>query len=76
LFENILYETLFTTLNYVGIENWLSNEQTFVVVFLRFKRALWFALSVAQSIVDPSGSDPSDPKPSALDLKTLHQRFF
>jgi len=46
----------------MGIASWLSGEQTFVVVFLRFRRALWFALSVVQSIADLNGSVPSDPK--------------
>jgi len=41
---------------------WLSGEQTFVVVFLRFRRALWFVLSAVQSIADPRRSVPSEPK--------------
>lgn len=44
---------------------WLISEQTFVDAFLRFNKALWFALSVALNIADPSGSVPSDPKLNA-----------
>ena len=49
----------------LGIASWLSGGQTFVVVFSRFRRALWFALSAVQSIADPNGSVPSDPKLNA-----------
>ena len=49
----------------MGIASWLSGGQTFVVVFLRFRRALWFVLSVVQSIADLNGSVPSDPKLNA-----------
>ncbi len=46
----------------MGITSWLRREQTSVAVFLRFRRASWFALSAVQSIADPSESVPLDPK--------------
>ena len=49
----------------MGITSWLRAELTFVVVFLRLSRALWFALSAVTSIADPNGSVPSDPKLNA-----------
>jgi hypothetical protein len=49
----------------VGIAGWLSGGQTFVAVFSRFRRALWFVLSAVRSIADPNGSVPSDPKLNA-----------
>jgi hypothetical protein len=48
-----------------GITLWLSGEQTSVVVFLRFSRELWFALSAVQSIADPRKSVPSELKLNA-----------
>jgi len=51
-----------STKQIMGITSWLSGEQTSVVVFSRFRRALWFALSAVQSIADPRRSVPSEPK--------------
>ena len=43
----------------------MTGRLTFVVVFLRFRKASWFVLSVAQSIADPSGSVHSELKLNA-----------
>ena len=51
-----------TTMEILGVKLWLSGEQIFVVVFLRFSRALWFVLSAVQSIADPNENVPSEPK--------------
>jgi len=49
----------------LGFAVWLSDGQTFVAVFSRFRRASWSALSAVRSIADPNGSVPSDPRLSA-----------
>jgi hypothetical protein len=54
-----------STKQILGIAGWLSGGQTFVAVFLRFGRALWFVLSAVRSIADPNGSVPSEPRLSA-----------
>jgi hypothetical protein len=56
---------LVSTKQIMGIASWLSGEQTFVAVFSRFRRALWFALSAVRSIADPKRSVPSEPKQNA-----------
>jgi hypothetical protein len=45
--------------------SWLSSELTFVAVFLKFRKASWFASNVARNIADRSGSVPSEPKLNA-----------
>jgi len=55
-------------LNYdelMEIASWLRVEQTFVVVFLKFRRALQFVLSDVSSIADRNGSVLSEPKLNA-----------
>jgi hypothetical protein len=54
-----------STKQILGFAGWLSGGLTFVAVFLRFGRALWFVLSAVRSIADPNGSVPSDPRLSA-----------
>ena len=48
-----------------GFAVWLSGGLTFVAVFSRFGRTLWFVLSTVRSIADPNGSVPSEPRLSA-----------
>jgi hypothetical protein len=57
-------EVVFTK-QILGFAGWLSGGLTFVAVFLRFGRALWFVLSAVRSIADPNGSVPSEPRLSA-----------
>ena len=55
-------------LNYdelMGITSWLRVEKTFVVVFLRFRRALQFVLSDVSGIADRNESVLSEPKLNA-----------
>jgi len=54
-----------STKQIMGFAVWLSVGLTCVAVFLRFRRASWFVLSAVNGTADPSGSVPSDPKPSA-----------
>jgi len=54
-----------STKQIMGIAGWLSGGLTFVAVFLRFRRALWFVLSAVRSIADPRRSAPSEPRLSA-----------
>jgi hypothetical protein len=49
----------------LGFAFWLSFGLTFVAVFSRFGRALWFVLSAVRSIADLNGSAPSEPRLSA-----------
>ncbi len=49
----------------LGFAGWLSGGLTFVAVFSRSKRALWFVLSAVRSIADPNRSAPSEPKLNA-----------
>jgi hypothetical protein len=49
----------------LGFAVWWSGGLTFVAVFLRFGRALWFVLSAVRSIADPNGSVPSEPRLNA-----------
>jgi len=48
-----------------GFAVWLSGGLTFVAVFSRFRRELWFVLSAVRSIADPNGSVPSEPRLNA-----------
>jgi len=54
-----------STKQILGIASWLSGGLTFVAVFSRFRRVLWFVLSAVRSIADPNRSVPSEPRLSA-----------
>ena len=45
-------------------------------MFSRFKKVLWFASSVVQSIADLSRSDLLDPRLNVLDRKTTNTISF
>lgn len=46
----------------MAIAGWLRREQTSVAVFMRFRKASWFALNGAQNTADPKRSAHSDQK--------------
>jgi hypothetical protein len=65
VFLEQFYMKVVSTKQILGFAGWWSGGLTFVAVFLRFGRALWFVLSAVRSIADPRRSVPSEPRLNA-----------